>query len=442
MNRIFNRKLPFILILLAFLMLPSISRAGTLLQQITASSTDTYVLGNFDNLRKRFQTIYLFNAGEIDTIKSWLAIYSGGGSFRACIYNTDDLISIPTGSPKVCSATTTFPQSGDSEKSFSVATTTLSQGIYAISLEWLAGNSAEVWGSGTDKITGQCFRENGDDCWLADIYFVLKGQNFGLTETTLMPVKPKDCQVNLVDYDSIELEGSLKIPDNDINHYLRFWVIFDDIDSTVNNKWFDFDLGYLGAGEIFNYSTTTTTTDSTAFKVSYKIEGVNPLGYWVSYYHYCSETYITETIPFIPEAMTPITGYGLPEEEDCLEMGLTDRLLCEIKNLFQGIFLPSQSKVKELSQNVDLIKDKFPSNYLKSAFNFISNVRAGINSSSTISFKILGQSGYVDFNFWEQTASVSGTLQTLGTIFKGFFSLIFLSGFIAYAMDFGKRVFK
>lgn len=132
----------------------------------------------------------------------------------------------------------------------------------------------------------------------------------------------------------------------------------------------------------------------------------------------------------------------LPEEEDCSEMGLPDRLMCEIKNLFQGVYLFSPEKIEELSTNIDFLKERFPINYLSSASDFISDVRTQVNSSSSINFKILGQTGSVNLNFWNSTTSLGGTPQTFGTIFKGFFSIVFLGGFIAYAQDYGKRIFK
>jgi hypothetical protein len=119
-----------------------------------------------------------------------------------------------------------------------------------------------------------------------------------------------------------------------------------------------------------------------------------------------------------------------------------ERLACEIKNILQGIFLPSQGKIGELKQNIGLLRQKFPMNYLSVASTFFSNVRAGINATSTISIKVLGQSGNLDFSVWDKTANIASTSQKFSDIFGGFFGLIFIGGFLTWAILFTKRIFK
>jgi hypothetical protein len=132
----------------------------------------------------------------------------------------------------------------------------------------------------------------------------------------------------------------------------------------------------------------------------------------------------------------------LPELEDCSGLGITDRLLCELKNFFYRLFVPSSQKIQELRDTTAEIREKFPYNYILEIKNFFAYLKDNVDENQEISFKILGQSGDVDFNFWNSETILAGESQTFLNIFKTFFKFIIILIFGLWCFSFLKRVFK
>jgi hypothetical protein len=133
--------------------------------------------------------------------------------------------------------------------------------------------------------------------------------------------------------------------------------------------------------------------------------------------------------------------YEPPPLPSCSGLSGVELWLCNMKNDIGSIFLPSNQKISELRETIDEIKQKFPLNYLSGASDFFSSVRTNINSSSDIHFKILGKEGTVNFAFWENTAEIGGSVQTIGEIVGVFITFLIILGFVFWAISFGKRVF-
>jgi hypothetical protein len=134
--------------------------------------------------------------------------------------------------------------------------------------------------------------------------------------------------------------------------------------------------------------------------------------------------------------------YEMPVEESCEGLGTVEKWLCEIKNLLKGIFLPSSEKTTELKNNMEQIKIKFPFNYLNLLNSFFTDVKNGVNSTSSIPFKILGQAGAVDLSFWERETIVGGISQKFSHIIYNFLTIFILFIFTFWIINFIKRIFK
>ncbi len=132
----------------------------------------------------------------------------------------------------------------------------------------------------------------------------------------------------------------------------------------------------------------------------------------------------------------------LPGLEDCSVMGLTDRLICEIKNFAYRLFVPSNQKIVELQDKLNLIKQKFPYNYILATKDFFVYLKDNINDEQEISLSVFGQAGIVNFEFWNTTTSVAGSTQTFLDIIKKFFSLLVILMFIIWCFSFFKKIFK
>jgi hypothetical protein len=131
-----------------------------------------------------------------------------------------------------------------------------------------------------------------------------------------------------------------------------------------------------------------------------------------------------------------------PATEPCEDLELLERLVCEIKNTLSGAFLPSQAKINELKNTINLVQSKFPFNYINEAKSFLADLQTGITATGTISFKVLGQPGNADFSIWNKTINLAGTSQKISDIVKGLLTALILFAFISWAVGFGKRIFK
>lgn len=132
----------------------------------------------------------------------------------------------------------------------------------------------------------------------------------------------------------------------------------------------------------------------------------------------------------------------LPDLEDCSGLTITERLLCEIKNFFYRLFVPSQEKITELRSSVDLVKNKFPYSYILEFKNFFSYLKDNINDEQGINFSILGQSASLNFGFWNTTTTIAGSEQTIKDIIQKVFGFIILLGFGFWCFNFIKRIFR
>jgi len=126
---------------------------------------------------------------------------------------------------------------------------------------------------------------------------------------------------------------------------------------------------------------------------------------------------------------------------DCSTMPLLERLVCEIKNFISTAFLPSKEKISELGRTIDLVNTKFPSNYLRAARIFFDDVKNGINESAGIPVRILGHQENVNFDIFNATGT-AGVVNTIGNVIKTFITLVLLGLFIAWSIEFLKRIFK
>jgi hypothetical protein len=135
--------------------------------------------------------------------------------------------------------------------------------------------------------------------------------------------------------------------------------------------------------------------------------------------------------------------YPTIPQDDCSLVSGVENWLCNIKNFFSNIFYISPAKMEELNSSLDKMKDKFPYNYIAIDQDFFTDLKNGINPTSTISLTIMGNSQIINFGVLQNsTGTVAGTTQNTSNVLKNLFSIIILLGFLIYAINFGRRIFK
>lgn len=133
--------------------------------------------------------------------------------------------------------------------------------------------------------------------------------------------------------------------------------------------------------------------------------------------------------------------WEVPDLDDCSGLPALDTIVCEIKNLISGIFMPSQEKVEDLYQTIGAFKEKFPFNYVASFDSFFSNIVEDLDATTTIPIEILGATSSVNFTFWNTTTTIGGEEETLNNVLFDFTTFIFLMGWFAWFISLIRRFF-
>lgn len=262
---------------------------------------------------------------------------------------------------------------------------------------------------------------------------------------------PTICQYNQVDLEAVEVKGQMKVPlDNPYawdtlrfgfmnvgDHSLTKYQTATSTPITAGMTWnFDYFIDVSSACPPPNYPPCVLNFGMWAF-------GKDSQGkYYSEFYPYGCDTEVGDPAQafYVPPPAEEFPSY--PEEEECSGYDLLERLVCEVKNALKGIFLPSSAKIQELQATIGQIKQKFPYNYIAFLKEFYDDIKQGVNITSTIEFKILGQAGAVDLSFWEKTADVGGITQTFSHIIKNIAYFVILLVFLMWGISFGRRIFR
>lgn len=186
----------------------------------------------------------------------------------------------------------------------------------------------------------------------------------------------------------------------------------------------------------FQWSATTTipTDPITSLYISYQNGYRNEqdffmdfIQYDISYSDYTYETMGLEELP------------GL---ESCEGLGITEGFLCEIRNFFTRLFVPTPEKINELKNTLNLVKERFPYSYILAFQDFFSYLGDNISEGQDIEFSILGQTGEVSFGFWNSTTTLAGGVQNFLGIFKTFFKFLLVVLLGLWLFSVLKRIFK
>jgi hypothetical protein len=130
-----------------------------------------------------------------------------------------------------------------------------------------------------------------------------------------------------------------------------------------------------------------------------------------------------------------------PELESCEGLGTIETWLCEIRNFFAGMFMPTQEKVDNLRLTINNFKTKFPFNYAYSLSAFFTTIKTGLETDKNIPVEMFGHSGNVNFDFLNATGTIGGTSETFKNILYDFTSALIIFGFVLWLVSFIKRIF-
>jgi hypothetical protein len=260
----------------------------------------------------------------------------------------------------------------------------------------------------------------------------------------ISPTTPPDCAFSSTTIFSGTATGQVEIPSNATGSWFKLEMVFANARSVIYQTYVASTTfsPWLVPGNSISYSIPWSVATGT-WDIWYVLRGMtcpyvpcSPLVYT----HFCGGTGLgISIIPTAPEWVNPPTPLT---QEECSGYNLLERLVCEIKNFFSGLFLPSASSTAELGQNLDLLKQRAPYNYIDTTKNFFSSIKEELGSTS-VSVSIMGASSSVDFSILNETnINFAGSVQTFSSILRKFFTLILLLGFIAWATGYLRKMFK
>lgn len=117
------------------------------------------------------------------------------------------------------------------------------------------------------------------------------------------------------------------------------------------------------------------------------------------------------------------------EYEDCDSYNIPEKWICQIRNFLAQAFLPSSEKLNSLNENIENIKNKAPFNYITAFTETLEAVQDDL-SDEPIQMSLLGNQGTLNLEGWQIPA-----------LFRKMFLVIFLIGFIVWAVNYIKRIF-
>jgi len=282
------------------------------------------------------------------------------------------------------------------------------------------------------------------DCYRVPIYIdnmVQIDYLTNLSDPIFLPTYPTDCVYTSTSTPiTFNATGEIDIPALSPYIWTDFTISATEF-NTASTTYFSTSTNLTGS-DIFNYNIPISLPDG-AWKISYTLSGLYQayevnITYTAS--HYCQATGIGTGLPSPTwKEISEAEFLGL---EDCSGYPLLERLVCDLKNVFKKIFVPSQQSINDLHTTIDGLKQKAPMNYIFATRNFFSDIKNNINASPTLAFSILGKSGNVDFSFWNNTATIGGSVQSFAEILNVFFTFILVLTFTFWAISYVRKIFR
>jgi hypothetical protein len=264
------------------------------------------------------------------------------------------------------------------------------------------GNWSSDWDMGGAEIEGfNVYNTYGINFFIDD--FALTGVilDYSGINPTLAATFPVDHTTNIVaDITNFNVSGTITNPDGSKAVLDIFCVTFQDASSRfdVYNKCATHTVDVNSSWD-YSFAVDTIPADA-AYIVHYLAMGHDSGGNVVSFNWEPANTFLTHNTPIPASAYTPVSGtdWELPAQEDCNNYNdLTQKLLCNIRNMIEGIFIPSKSTLNNAQSTFSQFKNKFPFNYISAVVDMITAVHSGITNGA-ITFTLFGAAGTVDLS--------------------------------------------
>lgn len=260
-----------------------------------------------------------------------------------------------------------------------------------------------------------------------------KYQSSSLITGDITPTFPAPAITNYVYGTRFYFTGSYNYEISEPQQYVGIAITLTNTTTPQIFNWSLWDTHDVSATSSGTYGAYFDIPSGT-WSVNYWIRALDLIGVPTDYEFPQPETWLVvngsslSTTTF-PEVYTP---------EDCSGYALLERLVCEIKNFFNGAFLPSNAKVQSLFSTLDSVKNRAPYTYVNAMRTFFGDLNVG-STTEVLSISVFGSvASSTNFSIFD--ADVDG--QSLRLRLRDIFDMIILIGFSVWLIYFLTRLFK
>jgi hypothetical protein len=118
-----------------------------------------------------------------------------------------------------------------------------------------------------------------------------------------------------------------------------------------------------------------------------------------------------------------------PEEEDCSQLSVPNIWFCQIRNILNSAFFPTQAKFTELSETINEVQNRAPFNYIRLAGDTLSDISNNIQTED------------LSMSFFGMTGTITG-ISALTDPIRMSVSWLLLFGFLVWTISYIKHFFK
>jgi hypothetical protein len=237
---------------------------------------------------------------------------------------------------------------------------------------------------------------------------------------------------------NFNITGNLSVPTDHPFSYDWICAVFQNVEDVTENwtKCLQL-LPAIAPGNSYNYDfTVDEIPHDRFFAVSYKLIGHEAsTGKFNSYDYVPANTYLTENTAPPASVFNPIDfgSWGFTEE-NCDSYDILPKLVCQIKNMLGGIFLPTAPALTSAQQTFSQFQNKFPFNYIAEVQDTMATVYDGITQEGTaIQITLFGHTEPINFSWFSGTG--------LGKTIQGAMVFFLILGFVFWGIDFMGRIF-
>lgn len=254
------------------------------------------------------------------------------------------------------------------------------------------------------------------------------------------PTFPPDGQITVIEDNEFTATGSWSVSSLSGFDFYEMGIRLENLETGFFTIKGESITGTPGSSD--NYSIFIDDLDNQNFRVCYWAQGVTERGIHMIEY-FCDPNSIIRVgqYPDLPIDIEIETGYPDNHFEDCSEMPLLEKMVCEIKNFAYSMIYPKPEDAIKLRRNFEQVKTRFPMSYIQVFRKSLSETRSGL-SERALTISLFGNEGKIDFQGLNtEYYEFEGKSFDLAGLIKRITTAVLIIIFIIYALNYARRIF-